>query len=100
MTEILQKKTCSAMPAPLFKRGGHFVARFLHFCCRWRKKRAARGGFTRSEALGLPGAGYGLAGGVLWGFEINFQRASGCSLAPRARSSAPMAFAAGVFCIP
>jgi hypothetical protein len=39
-------------------------------------------------------------GGVLWGLEINFQRASGCSLAPRARSSAPMAFAAGVFCIP
>ena len=26
-----------SIPAPLFKRGGHFVARFLHFCCRWRK---------------------------------------------------------------
>ena len=50
---------------PLFKRGGHFVASFLHFCCRWRKKRAARGGFARSGALGLPGAGHGLAGGVL-----------------------------------
>ena len=32
------------------------VARFLHFCYRWRKKRAARGGFARSGALGLPGA--------------------------------------------
>ena len=51
-----------SIPAPLFKRGGHFVARFLHFCCRWRKKRAARGGFARSGALGLdahaePGSG-------------------------------------------
>ena len=56
--------------------------------------------FARSGALGLPGAGHGVQSGVLWGLEINFQRASGCSLAPRARSSAPMAFAAGVFCIP
>ena len=39
----------------------HFVARFLHFCCRRRKKRAAREGFARSGALGLPGAGHGLA---------------------------------------
>ena len=50
-----------SIPAPLFKRGWHIVARFLHFCCRWRKKRAARGGFARSGALGLPGAGHGLA---------------------------------------
>ena len=50
-----------SIPAPLFKRGGHFVARFLHFCCRWCKKRAARRGFARSGALGLPGAGHGLA---------------------------------------
>ena len=49
------------MPAPLYKRGGHFVACFLHFCCRWRKNRAARGRFARSGALGLPGAGHGLA---------------------------------------
>ena len=28
-----------SIPALLFKRGGHFVARFLHFCCRWRKNR-------------------------------------------------------------
>ena len=40
---------------------GHFVARFLHFCYQWRKKRAARGGFARRGALGLPGAGHGLA---------------------------------------
>ena len=24
-----------SITAPLFKRGWHFVARFLHFCCRW-----------------------------------------------------------------
>ena len=40
-----------SISAPLFKRGEHFVARFLHFCCRWRKNRAARGGFARSGAL-------------------------------------------------
>ena len=60
---------------------GHFVARFLHFCCRWRKNRAPASssglrppfwgllfdtptrdavtgksrGFARSGALGLPG---------------------------------------------
>ena len=26
-----------SIPALLFKRGGHFVARFLHFCFGWRK---------------------------------------------------------------
>ena len=26
-----------SIPAPLFKRGWHFVARFSHVCCRWRK---------------------------------------------------------------
>ena len=50
-----------SIPAPLFKRGWHFVARFLHFCCRWRKNMAARRGFARSGALGLPGAEHGLA---------------------------------------
>ena len=75
-----------SIPAPLFKRGGHFVARFLQFCCRWRKNRlrllvdmprrgrlrvalsgscfAVTGksrGFARSGALGQPGAGHGLA---------------------------------------
>ena len=35
-----------SIPAPLFKRGWHFVARFLQFCCRWLKKRAARGGWS------------------------------------------------------
>ena len=44
---------------------GHFVASFLHCCCRWRKNRAKSRGFARSGALGLPGAGHGLAGGVL-----------------------------------
>ena len=29
-----------SIPAPLFKRGGHFVASFLQFCCRWRENRA------------------------------------------------------------
>ena len=43
--------------------GGHFVARFLHFCCRWRENWAKRRGFARSGALGLPSAGHGLAGG-------------------------------------
>ena len=28
-----------SIPASLFKRGGHLVASFLHFCCRWRKNR-------------------------------------------------------------
>ena len=42
------------------------IARYQHFCCRWRKNRAARGGFARSGALGQPGAGHGLAGGVLF----------------------------------
>ena len=50
-----------SIPAPVFKRGWHFVARFLHFCCRWHKKRAARRGFARSGALGLPGAGHVVA---------------------------------------
>ncbi|MBR4309605.1 MAG: hypothetical protein IKT79_01130, partial [Akkermansia sp.] len=58
----------TAIPAPQFKRGWHFVERFLHFCCLWRRNRAARGGFARSGALGQPGAGHGLAGGVLYGF--------------------------------
>ena len=26
-----------SIPAPLFKRGWHFVARFSHVCCQWRK---------------------------------------------------------------
>ena len=42
-----------------------FIERFLRFCCRWRKNRAKSRGFARSGALGLPGAGHGLAGGVL-----------------------------------
>ena len=50
-----------SIPAPLFKRGWHFVASFLHFCCRWREIRAKCRGFARSRALGLPGAGHGLA---------------------------------------
>ena len=54
-----------SIPALLFKRGGHFVARFLHFCCRWREKRTARGGFARSGALGLPRAGHVVQSGVL-----------------------------------
>lgn len=29
-----------SIPAPLFKHGRHFVASFLHTCCRWRKNRA------------------------------------------------------------
>ena len=47
-----------SIPAPLFKRGGHFVAD-------GGKKRAARGGFARSGALGLPGAGHVVQSGVL-----------------------------------
>ena len=35
-----------SIPAPLVKRGWYFVANFLQFCCRWRKKRAARGGWS------------------------------------------------------
>ena len=50
-----------SIPAPLFKRGWHFVASFLHFCCRWREIRAKCRGFARSRALGLPGEGHGLA---------------------------------------
>ena len=68
-----------SIPAPPFKRGGHFVASSLQFCCRWRKNRlrllvdtprrvrlrvalsgscfAVTGksrGFARSGALGQP----------------------------------------------
>ena len=28
-----------SITAPRFKRGGNFVASFLHFCCRWRENR-------------------------------------------------------------
>ena len=63
-----------SIPAHLFKRGGHFVERFLQFCCRWRRNRAKSRGFARSGALGQPGAGHGLAGGVLFSlfYEINY----------------------------
>ena len=66
--------------APLFKRGGHFVASSLHFVAEGAKTElrlrvalsgscyAETGksrGFTRSGALGQPGEGHDLAGGVL-----------------------------------
>lgn len=89
-----------SIPAPGSSVEGILLRGSCIFFADGAENRAKSLGFARSGALGLPGAGHGLAGGVLWGLEINFQRAAGCSLAPRARSSAPMAFAAGVFCIP
>ena len=68
-----------SIPAPLFKRGGHFVARFLHFWCRWRKNRPASLGCPAAGALGLPGAGHGLLSGVLYGFT---QKAQGNPASP------------------
>ena len=38
-----------------------FCCELPAFCRHWHKKRAARGGFARSGALGLTGAGHGLA---------------------------------------
>ena len=58
--------------APLFKRGGHFVASSLHFVAEGAKSR----GFTRSGALGQPGEGHDLAGGVLC--VISRRKAQGC----------------------
>jgi len=55
-----------SIPVPLFKRGGHFVASFLHFVADGGKKRAARGGCARSGALGQPGAGHVVQSGVLY----------------------------------
>ena len=40
-----------SIPAPLFKRGVHFVERFLHFCCRWRKNRLQGGDLLEVEPL-------------------------------------------------
>ena len=41
-----------SIPAPLFKRGGHYVARFLHFCCGWRKNRLSLRAFGRYAEIG------------------------------------------------
>ena len=37
MENVYLLRDIISIPAPLFKRGGHFVASFLSFCCRWRK---------------------------------------------------------------
>ena len=65
MTKRVSVTGIISIPAPPFKRGGHFVASSLHFWCRWRKNWAKRRGFARSGALCLPGAGHGLLSGVL-----------------------------------
>ncbi len=38
-----------SIPAPLFKRGWHFIAAFLHFCCRWLGNRLS--GYTGIRSI-------------------------------------------------